>query len=109
MKVKRESVPGIFFAAKVWIFYFKQRSGENVESDLKEKKFSMEIFEPYNKENQRRWRAKSYYSQAQSIDNVLFFGAKPRLLRRRDRVSGWQGQTLGPRWRVLYTGFLFNR
>ena len=73
MKVKRESVPGIFFAAKVWIFYFKQRSGENVESDLKDKKFSMEIFESHNKENQRQWRAKSYYSRAQSIEKCFVF------------------------------------
>ena len=73
MKVKRESVPGIFFAAKVWIFYFKQRSGENVESDLKDKKISMEIFESYNKENQRRWRAKSDNSRALSIEKCFVF------------------------------------
>ena len=32
-----------------------------------------------------------------------------RLVRHRDRVPGWQGWTLGPRLRVLYYGFLFNK
>ena len=40
---------------------------------------------------------------------TIFLNAQPRLLRRRDRVPGWQDRTHSPIKRVLYTGFLIDR